>query len=182
MGPAANARGRGHLQHTRAMDVREHDLPGVGKKFAVTTNDGDRMTIIIHNSGHREIYHFERGEDYPAYAVRMEDSEARKLGAILGGAFFQPVVAESMEMVFNQLSVEWMKVAAGSPLVGQSLQEAGVRERTGASVIAILRDGQAIPNPQPGERIAAGDTLMVVGDREQVGRFGELLRGPARTG
>src|SRR5687768_16107395 len=76
----------------RAMDVREHDLPGVGKKFAVTTNDGDRLTIIIHNSGHREIYFFERGEDYPAYAVRMEDSEARKLGAILGGAFFQPVM------------------------------------------------------------------------------------------
>ena len=164
------------------MDVREHDLPGVGKKFAVTTNDGDRMTIIIHNSGHREIYHFERGEDYPAYAVRMEDSEARKLGAILGGAFFQPVVAESMDVVFSQLSVEWMKAAAGSPLVGQSLQEAAVRERTGASVIAILREGQAIPNPQPGERVAAGDTLMVVGDREQVTRFGELLRGALRTG
>ena len=159
------------------MDVREHDLPGVGKKFAVVTNDSDRLTIIIHNSGHREIYFFERGEDYPAYALRMEDSEARKLGAILGGAFFQPVVAESMEMVLDQLSVEWLKVGAPSPLAGKSLLEAAVRERTGASVIAILRNGKAIPNPQPAERIAAGDTLMVVGDREQVGRFGDLLRG-----
>ena len=159
------------------MDVREHDLPGVGKKFAVTTNDGDRMTIIIHNSGHREIYHFERGEDYPAHAVRMEDAEARKLGAILGGAYFQPVVAESMEMVFQELSVEWMKVGAGSPLAGQSLAEAGVRERTGANVIAILRDGRALPNPQPDERFTAGDTVVVVGDRAQVGSFGDLLRG-----
>jgi TrkA domain protein len=164
------------------MDVREHDLPGVGKKFAVTTNDRDRMTIIIHNSGHREIYFFERDGDYPAYAVRMEDGEARKLGAILGGAFFQPVVAESMEMVFDQLSVEWMKVGAASPLNGKSLLEAAVRERTGASVIAVLREGRAIPNPQPDERIAAGDTLMVVGDREQVGRFGDLLRGAGPTG
>jgi TrkA domain protein len=164
------------------MDVREHDLPGVGKKFAVTTNDGDRMTVIIHNSGHREIYYFERGEDYPAYAVRMEDAEARKLGAILGGAYFQPVVAESMEMVFSQLSVEWLRVAAGSPLAGQSLAEAAVRERTGASVIAILRDGGALPNPQPDERFAAGDTLVVVGDRAQVGRFGDLLRGTGIRG
>jgi len=164
------------------MDVREHDLPGVGKKFAVTTNDSDRLTIIIHNSGHREIYFFERGEDYPAYAIRMEDAEARKLGAILGGAFFQPVVADSMEMVLDQLSVEWMKVGAGSPLAGRSLAEAAVRERTGASVIAILRDGKAVPNPQPDERIAAGDTLMVVGDREQVGRFGEMLRGAGQPG
>ena len=164
------------------MDIREHDLPGVGKKFAVTTNDGDRMTIIIHNSGHREIYHFERGEDYPAHAVRMEDAEARKLGAILGGAYFQPVVAESMEMVFQQLAVEWLKVGAGSPLAGQSLAEAAVRERTGASVIAILREGNALPNPQPDERFAAGDTLVVVGDRAQVGRFGDLLRGSGRDG
>jgi len=164
------------------MDVREHDLPGVGKKFAVTTGDGERMTIIIHNTGHREIYYFERGEDYPSHAVRMDDAEARKLGAILGGAYFQPVVAESMEMVFQQLSVEWLKVDDVSPLAGHSLAEAAVRKRTGASVIAILRQGVALPNPQPGERLAAGDTLVVVGDRGQVERFRGLLRGTAPTG
>jgi TrkA domain protein len=164
------------------MDVKEHDLPGVGKKFAVTTDNGDRMTVIIHNTGHREIYHFDPGEDYPSHAVRLDDAEARKLGAILGGAYFQPVVAESMEMVFQQLSVEWLKVDAASPLAGSSLAEAAVRERTGASVIAILRDGAAVPNPQPGERLAAGDTLVVVGDRGQVERFRVLLRGAARAG
>ena len=43
------------------MDVREHDLPGVGKKYAIKTTEGDRMTVIIHNTGHREIYHFKKG-------------------------------------------------------------------------------------------------------------------------
>lgn len=164
------------------MEVREHELPGVGKKFALTTAGDARMTVIIHNTGHREIYFFEEGEDFPSHAVRLEDAEARKLGAILGGAYFQPAVAESMEMVFNQLAVEWLKVVAGSPLVGKSLQEAAVRERTGASVIAVLRGGEALPNPQPSEVIRAGDTLMVVGDREQVSRFADLLRGVERTG
>lgn len=159
------------------MDVREHDLPGVGKKFACTTRDGDRLTVIIHNTGHREIYFFERGEDYPAYAVRMEDAEARKLGAILGGAYFQPAVAESMEMIFDQLTVEWVKVETPSPLADATLAEAAVREKTGASVIAILRGGIAHPNPQPGETLRAGDTLLAVGDRDQVGRFRALVRG-----
>jgi TrkA domain protein len=163
------------------MDVREHDLPGVGKKFACTTQEGDRLTVIIHNTGHREIYLFDKGEDFPHAAVRLDDPEARKLGAILGGAYFQPAVAESMEMVLEQLSVEWMRVDAASPLAGRSLLEAAIRERTGASVIAILRNGKAQPNPQPEERIQAGDTLMVVGDREQVGRFRELLRGGAQA-
>lgn len=158
------------------MDVREHDLPGVGKKFALRTNEDDRITVIIHNTGIRELYHFQRGEDYPSFAVRLADREARQLGAILGGAFFQPPVAESMDMVLEQLAVEWVRVADTSALAGRTLRDTAIRERTGASVIAILRDGRALPNPQPSERIGAGDTLMVIGDREQVERFSGLLR------
>ena len=152
------------------MDVQEHDLPGVGKKFAVRTNDGDRMSIIVHNTGHREIYHFRKGEEYPFHAIRLEDAEARKLGAVLGGAYFQPPVVESMDMVFESLSIEWLKVDEGSELVGRTLADSAIRKRTGASVIAILRGGKAIPNPQPEDTIQAGDTLMVVGTREQVQR------------
>ena len=162
------------------MDIREHDLPGVGKKFTLTTGSGDRMTVIIHNTGHREIYHFKKDEDFPFYAIRMEDAEARKFGAVLGGAYFQPAVAESMEMVLEQLSVEWLRVRSDSPLHGQTIADAAVRKHTGASIIAILRDGRAFPNPQPTDVIRAGDTLMVVGDREQVTRFKSLLNGPDR--
>ncbi len=159
------------------MQVREHDLPGVGKKFALTTAEGDRMTVIIHNSGDREVYHFRGGEDFPFHSVRLNDAEARKLGAILGGAYFQPPVAESMEMVLGQLSVEWFRVEADSPLAGRSIRESEVRGRTGASIIAILRGGDARPNPDPSAVVEAGDTLMVVGDREQVGRFRAMAKG-----
>jgi TrkA domain protein len=153
------------------MQVKEHDLPGVGKKFALTTNEGERMTVVIHNTGHREIYTFRDREDFPSHAVRLEDAEARMLGAILGGAYFQPAVAESMDMVLGQLSVEWVRLEAGSPLAGRTIQESAIRMRTGASVIAILRGGRPFPNPAPGDVMEAGDTLLVVGDRQQVQRF-----------
>ncbi len=153
------------------MQVKEHDLPGVGKKFALTTNEDERMTVIIHNTGHRELYLFRGREEFPSSAVRLEDAEARMLGAILGGAYFQPAVAESMDMVMGQLSVEWFKVGTGSPLAGHTIQESAIRKRTGASVIAILRDGRSLPNPNPGDVIQAGDPLLVVGDRGQVQRF-----------
>ena len=162
------------------MEINEHDLPGVGKKFAVRTRAGDRMTVIIHNTGAREIYHFQRGEDYPFYSLRLTDAEARKMGAVLGGAYFQPPMVESMEMVLEQLSIEWHRVEAGAPLAGRTLGEAAIRQRTGASVLAILRDGEARPNPGPDERVQAGDTLMVIGDREQVGRVrAECTASPA---
>ena len=162
------------------MQVKEHDLTGVGKKFALTTNEGERMTVVIHHTGHREVFIFRGREEFPSAAVRLEDAEARMLGAILGGAYFQPAVAESMEMVMGQLSVEWLRVGAGSPLAGRTIQESAIRKRTGASVIAILRDGRPLPNPGPGDEIRAGDTLMVVGDRQQVQRFrGEIGHPPA---
>ncbi|WP_420130050.1 cation:proton antiporter regulatory subunit [Longimicrobium sp.] len=165
------------------MNVQEHDLPGVGKKFACTTNEGDRLTLIIHNTGHRELYFFERGEDFPTQALRLEDAEARKLGALMGGAYFQPAVAESMEMVLGQLSVDWLPLQAGSPLADKTLANTRMREQTGASIIAIIRGGEAQPNPQPSEMLRAGDTLMVIGSRDQVRRAAEAVRGgPARGG
>lgn len=159
------------------MNVQEHDLPGVGKKFACTTNEGDRLTLIIHNTGHRELYFFEPGEDFPAQALRLEDAEARKLGALMGGAYFQPAVAESMEMVLGQLSVDWLPIPQGSPLANATLADTRMRERTGASIIAIIRGGDASPNPQPDQTLRAGDTLMVIGSRDQVRRASEAVRG-----
>lgn len=156
------------------MQVKEHDLPGVGKKFALATNEGERMTVIIHNTGHREVYLFRGKEEYPACAVRLEDAEARMLGAILGGAYFQPAVAESMDMVLGQLSVEWFRVDSASSLAGRTIRDAAIRKRTGASVIAILRGGRSLPNPAPDDAIQAQDTLLVVGDRQQVQRFRQL--------
>jgi TrkA domain protein len=159
------------------MNVQEHDLPGVGKKFACTTNEGDRLTLIIHNTGHRELYFFERGEDFPTQALRLEDAEARKLGALMGGAYFQPAVAESMEMVLGQLSVDWLPLQAGSPLADRTVADTRMRERTGASIIAIIRGGEARPNPQPDETLRAGDTLMGIGSRDQVRLASEAVRG-----
>ncbi len=153
------------------MEVREHDLPGVGKKFAIVTDEGDRMTVIIHNTGSREIYHFREGEEYPFFAVRLTDAEARKMGAVLGGAYFQPPAAERMDLILEHLSIEWLKVEAGAPIAGHTIGEAAIRKRTGASVIAILRDGEARPNPGPDERLEVDDTLVVIGDRDQVARF-----------
>lgn len=157
------------------MQIKESDLPGVGKKFAIFTDAGDRLSIIIHNTGHREIYNFKKGEDFPFHAIRLEDDEARKLGALLSGAYFQPTVIESMDMVLESLSIEWVKVGEVSALAHHSIKDLQIRERTGASITAILRDGQAIPNPQPDHEILPGDTLMVVGTREQVQRFLELF-------
>jgi TrkA domain protein len=159
------------------MDIREADLPGVGRKFALTTNEGDRLTIIIHNTGAREIYNFQKGDDFPFHALRLEDQEARQLSAILGGAYFQPSASASMDLVLEQLSIEWLKVGGDSKLAGKSIAELDIRKNTGASVLAVLRGKQVMANPEPAERIEGGDTVVVAGTADQVNRFLAFARG-----
>lgn len=159
------------------MEIKEIDLPGVGKKFAINTSGGERLTVIIHNTGHREIYNFRAGEDFPFFALRLEDEEARKVAAILGGAYFQPAATGSVEMILDQLSIEWVRIGANSPFAGHTITELEVRKRTGASLIAILRGGTAIPNPQPDARLEAGDTVVAVGSREQMDHLLAYARG-----
>lgn len=53
-----------------------------------------------------------------------------------------------------------------SLLAGKSLFESGIRENTGCSVIAFIRHGDLHPNPDPGEILAAGDEMIMIGTAE----------------
>lgn len=156
------------------MEVREIELPGIGWKYALRTSEGERLTVIIHNTGHRELYSFDKGADFPSHAVRLGDEEGRQLGAILSGAYYQPVGEAQLSTVLGELTVDWHQVEDGA-LVGRTIGDLQVRRRTGASIIAVLREGEP-PNVNPGPEteIRGGDTLMVIGSREQVEAFRTL--------
>ncbi|HEV8428091.1 MAG TPA: hypothetical protein VGQ41_09350 [Pyrinomonadaceae bacterium] len=56
--------------------ISESNLPGVGRKFQVDTLSGDRLTIVIHDDGTRELYHFGRKNfERPASVLRLTDGE-----------------------------------------------------------------------------------------------------------
>ncbi len=58
--------------------------------------------------------------------------------------------------------IEEIKVANYSPLVGKSLAEAEFRGKTGATVLAIYRDGEEIVSPSAETTIQSGDILIMV--------------------
>ena len=51
---------------------------------------------------------------------------------------------------------------------GKSLADLRFRERYGTTVIGIIRGEDRIPMPNPGERLAQGDKLIVIGTTESV--------------
>lgn len=61
-----------------------------------------------------------------------------------------------------------MLVEPGSPLVGKTIEEAGLRHLPGLYLAEINRDGQVLPAVSPQERLHANDRLIFVGVVESV--------------
>ncbi|UZX15478.1 potassium transporter TrkA [Thermus sp. PS18] len=150
------------------MRVEEAVLPGVGRKYTITVQSGDRIVIVVHHSGKREVQYFEVGEeDEPTMALDLTDEEARELGAILAGVLFHPEAVGDTQSKLGQKVIEWIKVLPGSKLVGKRVGELALPP--GAHLLAVDRPGAPlIPNPSPDTLLETGDTLVVAGSREAV--------------
>lgn len=153
------------------IEVKEADLPAIGKKFTIETEAEETIVIIMRLTGEREVYRFLKGKEEPESVTTLTEEEARTIGNILAGAYFEPVHEKAVELVMKQLSMEWIKVEEDSPLANKTIGEVGIRKKTGVSVISILRDAKYIPNPLPSETMRVGDTLVVLGSSAQMKKF-----------
>ncbi|WP_135821822.1 cation:proton antiporter regulatory subunit [Halostella litorea] len=150
------------------MAVYESELPGVGKKYEIDLDDGSQLVVVIHNTGKRELFIRPEPDADSEKLFELSDKLARQVGTIMEGAYFQPIKTDTIETVLSEESlIEWVKVPAQSPVAGRTLEDAGVRVKTGASVIAIQRDGETITNPTPDTTLRPDDTLVAVGSRAE---------------
>jgi CPA2 family monovalent cation:H+ antiporter-2 len=75
------------------------------------------------------------------------------------------------------LDIAWRKVPEDSQAAGQSLGALALRSRTGANLVAIMRDGKLLLNPSVETMFQAGDRLGMLGSLEQI-QAAELLLAP----
>jgi len=100
------------------------------------------------------------------------------VGSILEGAHFQPVATESTATLLGDAALlEWVRVPTDAPIIGQTLAELAFRTETGATVVAIDRDPEAVTTPGPETAIAADDTLVITGTREACQAVEALVTG-----
>lgn len=159
------------------MTIREVELPGIGQKYTVETQAKGEVVIVRHRSGKREIYHFGPGQTTPDEVIELTDNEAQQIGSILSQTAFE--VDPSRELIMKELTIEWLLLPAGHRLTNQNLRDSAIRQQTGASIVAILRNEQAIINPDPDEVLQADDTLVVIGNAHQVQLFKDTCHLPA---
>ena len=157
------------------MTIYETEVPGIGHKFELELDGDERLIVLIHHDGKREIY-LRPGENQDSEKLfSLTGKRARQLGSILEGAYFQPVELDNVEVPLGEAIIEWVDIDSSSSLVGKSLRAANVRDRTGISVIAIQRGEETIANPKPDLIIQEDDIVVTLGTREELQAFSDLI-------
>jgi TrkA domain protein len=65
---------------------------------------------------------------------------------------------------------------AGRDLLGHTIGSLGVRSKTGASILAVVRGDEVIPNPGADLAFEAGDAVGVLGTPEQRAAFRAIAK------
>lgn len=162
--------------------IEETQLPGVGLRHDFVTRAGDRIGVITHRTGRRELMLYDQADpDSCREVVRLDEDEGHALAEVLGGTH----VAESLDKMIQQsvegLTIDWLPATESWSCTGHTVAETMLRARTGVSIVAVVRGEQTFPSPTPDFRIEAGDTLVVVGTPEAIKRAFAHLEGGVGT-
>lgn len=102
-------------------------------------------------------------------------------GHRLAHLILSPAVVDFFETALRKgseaLNIEDIAVPTGSPVAGKTLEALDIRRATGATVLAILRDGTPLVGPPADLVLAPGDHLLALGTGEQLGRLERLTAG-----
>jgi len=156
-------------------EVRETKLPGVGVRHEFTTQVGRDVGVIVHHDGRREILVYDEADpDKCSSIMRLSGSDTQTLAELLGASHVTETVA-AVQQEIEGLGIEWVDLPADSPAIGTTIGEGEFRTKTGASIVAAMRDGTSVPAPGPDFSFRAGDVVAAVGTLEGLASLRLLL-------
>lgn len=159
------------------VQVEEIRLPGVGTRHDFQSKHGKRVGVLTHRDGRREIY-VTRADDPDACAqsISLTEEEAEAMADLLGGSTITRRLEQTAQDI-EGLAMDWLPIAPDSQYAGRRLGDTQMRTRTGVSIVAVMRGGQAYPAPDPAFELHANDTAVVVGTPQGVIAASKLLGG-----
>lgn len=180
-----------HLQGDATEDeVLERAGIRRAKGLIVTTNsDATNLYVVLSarilNPG---LFIVARADDESSVPKLMRAGADRAMspyaigGRRLAHLMLSPGAVEFFETAMRRgnqsLNIGEIVLVSGSPMVGRLLVELKLSQETGATLLAVLRDGTAIAAPKPDLVLATGDRLLALGTDEQLESLEKLLLAP----
>jgi TrkA domain protein len=162
------------------VDIVSRVLPGIGVCQEVGLRNGRRIGIVTRRNGQRELVLYDEEGDGATDTIAMSGDEANAVAEILGAPQLTVRLA-MLQRQADELIVEQLPIPPDSPFAGLPLGDTQARTRTGASIVAILRHGAALPSPAPDFVLSTGDLVVTVGTQEAVDQVARILDGTAGT-
>ncbi|MFC7132173.1 MULTISPECIES: cation:proton antiporter regulatory subunit [Salinibaculum] len=159
------------------MKVYESEVPGVGQKYELELTGDKRLVVVLHHDGRCELFRRDGPDADGQKILDLNGEQANTLGSILEGAFFETVDTQSLSVPLGEDIIEWIDIPDDSPVAGSTLEGCDIRNRTGASVIAVQRGDETVSNPGPDFELAGGDILVAVGTRQEHATLTDVVRG-----
>ena len=142
-------------------------------EFAADT--GQNVGVLVHHDGRREILVYDKADpDACSSVMTLSYDDTRTLTELLGATQVSEEVAEAQHEVEGP-SITWIKVQPGSAVAGTTIAAGAYRSKTGASVIAVIRDGEPLPAPEPDFVFEPDDLVVAVGPGHAVDELRALL-------
>lgn len=157
------------------MVIYEADVPGVGKRYEVETGGDERLVVIVHHDGKRELYRRPHPDADAEKLFDLSSSVALEAANALQGADFQPLDLDDADVPLGSAIMEWVEVPPDSPVTGQTFADTQLRQRTGATVAVLQRDDETYASPSPDTTLQPGDILVVIGSRTEQQAVRDLL-------
>lgn len=155
--------------------IEQTSLPGVGIRYDFTTETGQRLGVIQHRTGRRELFVCPPEDpDAPAVSIQLSEEEAHSLVDTLGGSQIVENLFHLQQHI-EGLAIDWLTIESESTYADRTIGDARIRTRTGVSVVAVIRGDVHFPAPGPEFRLERGDTLVVVGTPEGIESVSEIL-------
>ena len=139
------------------------------------TSSGERLAVLSHRSGRRELVVYDRADPDTARTVlHLDRDDTRTLAELLGATQVSEALT-AVQQRLEGLAIDWIAVPAGSRFSTASIAEGEFRSRTGASIVAVVRGETTIPAPEPDHRFEPGDVAVAVGTPKGLAELRHLL-------
>ncbi|MGB7339972.1 MAG: cation:proton antiporter regulatory subunit [Phototrophicaceae bacterium] len=158
------------------LQILETTLPGVGVRHEFSTDNSDRIGVITHHSGQRDVLVYDKDDpDICRLSLRLTEQESNQLGQFLGSSKVTQTFTNLAQEI-SGLSIDWIPIRNDWDCAGHTIDELGLH-KTGVNIVAVIRNGQTIAAPNSDFQLWSGDMAVVIGSPQGIQQTYDVMHG-----